>query len=241
LKFPRLEVSEIDLSPNAEGFGIIFSYKNVGEGALPKASEVPVKPNYRVLIDGREMARGFLFIPAFAAQPGWEQSGYFGGWIVFPTISKAQDTRWYIGNSITVHINENKVMGMESHSLTLQLKPIALKYKYDLLYTALSFNWNTHVLTVQLRLDGQIPSGQKILVYCGGTPFSKDYFHVLLDVNQHNYSLNKKLAILGTSPITLSLGTFVCDTRTSQVGDMDFRNNELLNCKFVYPNSNPVI
>ncbi len=84
LKFPRLEVSDIDLAPNAEGFGIVFNYKNVGQAALPKASEVPVKPSYRVLIDGKETASGSLFIPAFAAPPDWEQVGFFGGWIGFP-------------------------------------------------------------------------------------------------------------------------------------------------------------
>jgi len=98
LKFPSLEVSGIDLAPNADGFGIVFSYKNVGNGARPKASEVPVEPSYRVLIDGKETANGSLFIPAFAAQPGWEQVGYFGGWIVLPSVFTALSNNWCIGN-----------------------------------------------------------------------------------------------------------------------------------------------
>ncbi len=185
---PKLVVSDIDLTPNAEGFGIIFSYKNVGNGPLPKASQVPVKPSYRVLIDGREMASGSLFIPAFSAPPGWEQMGYFGGMIVMPA-NLYENKLWNIGNTITVHINENKVMGMENHTLGLNLKPIALKYAYDVVFTEVTFDWNTNELRMSVRVDGKVPPGKKLRFHCPG-----EFYHdVELHSGQNGYSYAQKL------------------------------------------------
>jgi hypothetical protein len=214
--------------------------------SLPKASEVPLKPSYRVLIDGRETAKGFLFIPAFAAQPGWEQSGYFGGWIVLPTATAALESNWHIGNSITVYINENKVMGMESHSLTLPLKPIALKYKCDVLINGISLNWETHVLTVSMRFAGQLPKSRQVNISCNDSnnPYlvdPNDFFSfleaVVLKASQPNYSISKKLRFPNNCN---SLTVYVCAHVASQGNeDIDWRNNYWKQCKFAYPNSNP--
>jgi hypothetical protein len=239
---PKLAVTDIDLSPNVDGFGIIFSYKNVGNGALPKASEVPIKPSYRVLIDGKEMASGSLFIPAFAAPPGWEQTGYFGGQIVLPTLQYAFDNNWYIGNMITVHINENKVMGMESHSLTLRLKPIALKYRFDLVRNGITLDWNTGTLTVSLRLDGNVPAGRELLVYSGYAPSYDNYFLVRKPATPGTCVVSKKLSFIrgADSQVSLYLNSYVTVPDVKHVWDMDYRNNNVIYLKFTRPNPNPV-
>ena len=253
LNFPRLEVSGIDLAPNADGFGIVFNYKNVGKGALPKASEVPVKPNYRVLIDGKETASGSLFIPAFAAQPGWEQKGYFGGWIVLPGFIQAEESNWHIGQSITVHINENKVMGMDSHSLTLPLKPIALKTKCDALINGVSFDWQAHELTVSLRYEGQLQPLRQVNVTCSNDDNywvdpKRDYCffeRVALQEGQSHYTLSKKIRFPEhIRTITLYVKAYAAMSNTSASAkpiDMDYRNNFWKQLKFVYPDPNPVM
>ena len=207
-KFPRLEVSNIGLSPNTDGFGIVFSYKNVGEGALPKASEVPVKPSYRVLIDGREVAKGFLFIPAFAAQPGWEQTGYFGGWIKLPSLALlarnspganiyvplAEIYNWYIGDQVTVHINENKVMGMESHTLgkNLRLMVKSQGNMYDLQINNVSYDWTTHHIKIVIVLDGKIPNNKNFDLVCTNNEFLPDgrfFSRQAMDKRIYNFSI----------------------------------------------------
>lgn len=242
LKFPRLAVSGIDLVPNAEGFGIIFSYKNVGDAALPKASEVPVKPNYRMLIDGKEMASGNLFIPAFAAPPGWEQWGYFGGWIVLPSNDDAFRNYWHIGETITVYINENSALGMTSHSLTLPLKPIALKYKFDLAYTSVMLDWNTRILTISLRLDGNVPAGRMVEVHCGNMPGSSSNFKGKKPAKPGNFVFSGELKNLTISDVQISenilIGVPIPDAK--QVWDMDYRNNWKYTFTFVRPNPYPV-
>ena len=69
LKFPRLRSATSNLSPNMDGFGIVFSYKNVGEGALPKASEVPVKPSSQI-VDGDHAARNGCVMFVYLVQVG---------------------------------------------------------------------------------------------------------------------------------------------------------------------------
>lgn len=225
LKFPRLEVSNIDLTPNVEGFGIVFSYKNVGNGPLPKASEVPVKPSYRVLVDGLEMAKGYLVIPTFPAPPGWEQTGYFGGWIIQPT--GVNDYSWHIGNTVTVHINENKVMGMDSHSLSLNLKTIALKYGYDLICNSVVYNWDTNQLAMSVRIDGDFTPNKKLEFFCSGE------FHVDMELKpgQRLYSISHKLA--SSVPrdrkwIVLRAGALLDPVpygSSKKIMDIDLRNN----------------
>jgi hypothetical protein len=242
LEFPRLEVSDIGLTPNAEGFGIIFSYKNVGKAPLPKASEVPVKPSYRVLIDGRETASGSLFIPAFATPPGWEQRGYFGGWIVLPNAEAATDSNWNIGNTITVHINENKAMGMAAHSLSLPLKPIALKHKFDLVRNGVSLDWSKRVLTVYLRLDGNVPPGRELFVYCGRYPSDDGYFLSKQPAKPGTYVVSKKVDFPSHYyKVTLYLHTYVTIPDLKQVWDMDYRNHSMVKLEFARPDPNPIM
>ncbi|MBN2346106.1 MAG: hypothetical protein JXO51_06915 [Candidatus Aminicenantes bacterium] len=252
LKFPRLEVSQIDLTPNAEGFAIVFNYKNVGDGSLPKASEVKEKPKYRVLVDGRETASGSLFIPAFAAPPGWEQKGYFGGWIVLPGLFQAEENEWHIGQTVTVHINENKAMGMESHALSLPLKPIALKTKCDALINGVSFDWQTRELTVSLRYAGQLQPLRQVNVTCSDNDEywvdpKRDYSffeRVALKEGQGHYTIRKKISFPAhIHAMTLFVKVFVALAAPSaavKAVDMDYRNNFWKRCRFTYPDSNPV-
>ena len=237
LKYPRLKVSGIDLAPNTEGFGIVFSYKNVGEGALPKASEVPVKPSYRVLIDGRETASGSLFIPAFPAPPGWEQKGYFGGWILLPS----SHFSYHMGKKIKVYINENKVMGMDSDSLELDLKPIALKYKLDLwcvAYTS-TLDWKHHILAIQIGLFGRMPpAGHKILVSCRNVESNDWYFRTYVNPeNPDEFYIRKKLDFPKEKhAIALYIEAYVVPLSYSeQILDIETGNNRIERIEFEYP------
>ena len=121
---------------------ITFGYKNSGTAPLPKSSEMPVKPDYRVLIDNREVARGSLIFPAFQAPPGWEVPSFYGTEIKFQT-SGLFDYGWTIGNLVTVKINENEVNGMAGDSESYNLKPMALNESYDVMITGATLDWNT--------------------------------------------------------------------------------------------------
>ncbi len=164
LKFPALSISDVKLTPTLEGFVVTFAYKNTGTGPLPKSSEMPVKPNFRVLIDNREVNQGSLIFPAFAAQPGWEVPTFYGCDIKYQT-APSFDHTWTIGNVITVKINENKVNGMESDSQSYNLKPMALNYSYDAILTGATLDWDKEILTVNVRFDGQIGSFNKFIVF----------------------------------------------------------------------------
>lgn len=215
-------MTEIDLAPNAEGFGIVFSYKNIGNGALAKAGAATVKPTYRVLLDGRETASGTLFLPALAAPPGWEQKGYFGGWIVLPAAGVAGDSHWHIGNTIAVSINENKALGMASHSQSLPLKPVAMKYKFDLVRNGVTLDWDKRVLTVCLRLDGKVPAGRELFVYAGRYPSDDGYFLSRQPAKPGTCVVSKKMDFPAhCNRVTFYLNSFVTIPNARQVEDMD--------------------
>lgn len=227
LQLPRLAVTEIGLAPNAEGFGIIFNYRNVGNGSLPKAVGATQKPTYRVLIDGKETASGSLFIPAFAAPPGWEQKGYFGGWITLPSGAQGVgDYQFHVGNMITVHINENKVMNMDSHSLTQNLKPIALKYGYDLILNSVHYDWDANAVTMSVRIDGKIPANKQLRFSCPGE-FHDD---VNLEAGQRLYTHRQKLLYKPPKKQTWIVLRLFANLVPFPVGnekfmDIDMRNN----------------
>ena len=164
LKFPALSISDVKLSPTLEGFVVTFGYKNSGTGPLPKSSEMPVKPNFRVLIDNREVNQGSLIFPAFPAPPGWEVPTFYGCDIKYQT-APTFDRTWTIGNVITVKINENKVNGMESDSQSYNLKPMALNYSYDAILTGATLDWDKEILTVNVRFDGQIGTFNKFILF----------------------------------------------------------------------------
>ena len=153
---PKLAVTTINLTPNASGYGIIFGYKNVGDAALPKRSELTVKPDYRVLIDGREVDKGDLFIPQTPpAAPGWEMTTHSGGFINFPA---NEPKPWNIGKEITIILNERNALNMGSASKTSSLLPIVLQVGYNLAFAGPAIiDWGANKASVTITKVGSIP------------------------------------------------------------------------------------
>jgi hypothetical protein len=250
-KAPKLEVSGIGLAPNAEGFAIIFSYKNVGNASLPKASEVPVKPDYRVLFGSKTMAQGSLFIPAFPAPPGWEQWGYYGGQVVFPDqpapgsiydVDANLFNPLTFGNEITVLINENKVMGMGSHQMVRKLETMAYEYYYDLKLQNVWYVWNTRMLNIVVKLDGKIPENGKFDLVCKTSVLNNNVFqteqrrfHIVQAMDNRLFSFSKKVD-LPDQPVQVKFIVYVigncAGSRQQKVCDLDMANNRrILYCR----------
>jgi hypothetical protein len=221
LKFPRLAITGVDLVPNAEGFGIIFAYKNVGTGALPKRSEMAVKPDFRVLIDGKEIEKGDLFIPETPAPPGWEIKTHFGGWIKYPA---NMDYQWNIGNTIMVYINEKKAGGMNSDSKSWPLKPIALKYSFDVLINGIAFDWKTNQVTVYYRINGKAPQPDKTFtLFCKSLTVDTGFFYTDRHIKPGFYTVK--------GAVNLQKNTKYVEFEVSAYGpalkeDIDQRNNK---------------
>jgi hypothetical protein len=157
---PQLAVTAINLVRNASGYGIIFGYKNVGKVALPKRHELPVKPDYRVLIDGREIDKGDLFIPESPpAGPGWELTTHSGGFINFPV---NEPRPWYIGKEITIILNERNVLNMGSVSKISSLLPMALTVGYDLAFAGpVTIDWSANTAHLVITKVGSNPENSK--------------------------------------------------------------------------------
>ena len=227
LKFPKLEVTGIDLVPYPDGtVNVVFAYKNTGTAPLPRRSEFAVQPDFRVVVDGRELAKGDLFIPENPpAPPGWGVMTHFGGSLKFPT--ELSPFTWFIGNTIYVYINERKAGGMESSFLTENLKKKALKFGYDLLINGMDFDWSTNTLKIWIRLDGVWDQGQKfnLLIFPSpGTDFS-----TRIQANQPSYIITHKFDVWArTSQITFDVyvsGFEIGGVRP--ILDVDTRNNNM--------------
>lgn len=229
LKLPALSVSGANLTADDDGFVITFGYKNSGTGPLPKGSEMPVKPNYRVLIDNKEVALGSLIFPAFQAPPGWEVPSFYGGKIKYPFLF---DYDWTIGNLITVRINENNVNGMASDSETYNLKPMALNFGYDIMITGATLDWNTGILKTDIRIDGNFGSYEQIYLfdrhpnYSAGTPV----WEIKANVNpgQRFYALSKKRdGLKGQTEHKVSIGVLLLKRSDDRalLRDIEHRNN----------------
>jgi hypothetical protein len=227
------------MSPNSEGFVITFGYKNSGSGPMPKGSEMPVKPAFRVLVDGTEVNHGTLFFPEVPAQPGWEvqtyqgcaiknQPPYTGGQLGF-------DWGWRIGEVVTVMINENKVNGMASDSRSLQMKPIALQTRYDAAISDANLDWANELLTISVRLDGPTAGFTKFHVINSEHP---DWWSItepwgfLQNINivpgQHQYILTQKMPGVKTKNecrINLALLLWEHGQTYPDHMDIDHRNN----------------
>ncbi len=138
---PKLAVTAIKLVPNASGYGIVFGYKNVGNGPLPPRHALAVKPDYRVLIDGRQIDAGDLWIPESPpGGPGYEQPTNSGGFIDFP--GPGVPWPWSIGNQITISLDERNALGGGPASKTSSLRLIALPVGYDLAFGQVTFDWS---------------------------------------------------------------------------------------------------
>jgi hypothetical protein len=80
-------------------------------------------------------------------------------------------------------------MGMDSHTLSLNLRPIALRYAYDVSFSNVSFAWAANELTMSVRVEGQVPPGKKLRFHCPG-----EFYHdVDIHPGQGSYSYSHKL------------------------------------------------
>ncbi len=234
LKFPALSITDAVLSSNNEEFVVTFSYKNSGGAPLPKGSEMPVKPSFRVLIDDREVNAGSLYIPEFPAQPGWEVPTFHGCVIKYQT-GQEFDKTWKLGNTITVKINENGVNGMASDSKTYNLKLMALKISYDAILTGATVDWVKETLTVNVRIDGNYGTLGKFRLFnkTSDSPVVQGFgsFMETIDIvpGQRLYSYTKKLDGLSRwrNEYTSYTGVLLVRAANSypDVRDIDHRNN----------------
>ena len=157
---PRLAVTAIKLTPNASGYGIVFGYKNVGNGPLPHRHELAVKPDYRVLIDGRQIDAGDLWIPENPpGGPGYEQPTNSGGFINFPGVEVPWP--WSIGSQITINLDERNALGGGSASKTSSLRLIALPVGYDLAFGQVTFDWSRLAVSAIVTKVGATPQLSK--------------------------------------------------------------------------------
>jgi hypothetical protein len=162
LKFPALAITNITATFNGDGFVVTFGYKNSGSGPFPKGSSLPEKPNFRVLIDGREVNHGTLFFPEVPAQPGWELPTYQGCFVpnqapIYagpPNYQTHFDWEFTYGDRLQVIINENKVNGMESASKIYDLRGATLGFLYDAFIVNVSLDWEHENLTYTVRFLG---------------------------------------------------------------------------------------
>ena len=164
---PKLAVTAISLIPNGSGYGIVFGYKNVGNGSLPRRHEMAVKPDYKVLIDGRQIDAGDLWIPESPpAGPGYEQPTNSGGFINFP--GQGVPCCWSIGNQITIILDERNALGAGPASKTSSLRLIALPVGYDLALGPVTFDWTRCAVSVMVTKVG------------GGSPQLSKSFSVIV-------------------------------------------------------------
>lgn len=227
-KFPALSISNVKLISYDDRFVVTFGYRNSGKAPLPKGSEMPVKPNFRVLIDYKEVNQGSLIFPAFQAPPGWEMPTFYGCDIKYPT-GYPWDFSWTIGNLVAVKINENKVNGMASDSQSYNLKPMALNYSYDALITGATLDWNKGIMTISVRIDGQIGTLKLLFVQSRKT---KSYWFFEKIVNlvpgQHIYTITQKIDHLANEQDCngeLQLGLLASKNGLSDQRDIEHRNN----------------
>jgi hypothetical protein len=161
---PKLAVTAIDLLPNPEAYFIVFGFKNAGNAPLPPASEFPLKPDFKVVIDGREIGRGDLNVPNEALAPGAEIKQTLGGFIKFP--AAGDPWPFCLGDQITITLNERNVLGLGSASKTSSLRLIALHNFYDLALNPVTYDWYegvAHLLVTKVG-GGSPPRSKKFVL-----------------------------------------------------------------------------
>ncbi len=228
LKFPKLAVTDIGLVPYPDGtVNVIFGYKNIGDGPLPRRSEFAVQPDYRVVVDGHDLDKGDLFIPENPPAPaGWEVKTHAGGTLQFPTGSGGLKYEWWIGNMITVHINERKAGGMEPHSLTMNLKNLALKFGYDLLINGMEFDWATNTLKIHIRLDGKWNPDKSFLLIVNGS--NTQQWHTNIQADRPLHVVEHKFDVWAQNyKISFDAYVFFIIEGNGPYLDIDQRNNNM--------------
>jgi len=230
--FPALVIYQAGMVPYDDKFEVTFGYKNSGSGPLPKNSDMPVKPSFRVLVDNRQVNQGSLVIPAFPAPSGWEMPNFFACEINRQA-SGIWDPTIAIGNQLTIAINENKVNGMASDSQMCNLRTMALNYAPDLMISEVTLDWNTGVLTATIRLDGVYQANDEIRVWNRDDNIlvGTDYWHMTAKAvpGQHVYTLSRKRdGLKGQNDHKVALRAFLYrnSDATPSWRDIDHRNND---------------
>lgn len=231
IKFPALVIYQAGMVPYDDKFEVTFGYKNSGTGDLPKNSDMPVKPTFRVLVDNRQVNQGNLVIPAFPAPPGWEMPTFFACEIARQT-SGPFDPTVFEGNQLAIYINENKVNGMASSSQTYSLRSMALLYSYDIGINDVTLDWNSGNVTALIRLEGVFQPNDEITLWDDNLYHYPGYpwWHATAKAvpGQTLYTLSaKRDNIKSLNDLNLSLEVSL--TRASDPGlllkDIDHRNN----------------
>ena len=254
IKLPKLVVTAIDLVPDANGYSIIFGYKNEGDFALPPRHEVSLLPDYRVLIDGREIARGDLFLPEDPpAGPGYEYKNYLGGFISYP--AQNDPWPWNIGNMITIILNERNALGMSTASKTSSLRLIALAKGYDLAFFngAVTMDWAAQIAHVSITKVGAQPTLSKKFIlnytvsgYHPSGTVEHDWNEAVVDWGPGTFTDKKEKVILSTDtfpvnidiPISKTYSTFYefeFSIKPEFRDDFDERNNFIALVRYECP------
>lgn len=176
--------------------------------------------------DSREINRGFLYIPDFAAGSGWEDPSFLVGRVQLSSAS-AFDYAWFLGNMVTVKINENHAAGNTSDSQTYNLRNMALTGSYDLLIAGASMDWTKEVLTVTVRIQGSTGNATKFQLFENTVPFNFNIYHDIVP-GQQFYTITQRLKDISYahseySPYLLLLPRH--SDNSLDVRDIDHRNN----------------
>lgn len=231
----RLSVSGYDVGCNPDGFVVTFAYKNSGTDPLPKGSTLPVKPDFRVLVGGKQVNQGSLFIPEFEAPPGWEVPFYHACEIKFQPPGEF-DRYWVAGASIDFHINENKVIGPNPDIKTWSLRNMTLiRCGFDAQVVQAIYDPGSENLTTSVLLDGHFEGFQKFRLFYSGTStltidpnqggFSAEYS---VDPNKVQYEIKHKLhPPSGASAVRGWVGVYLLkpNTTTPDNRDINHPNN----------------
>jgi hypothetical protein len=224
---PHLIISDLKVNQNGESYVFELGYKNAGPGVLPKAADMPVKPDFRTLIDGREINRGFLHVPDSGAASGWENPSYYIGRVQLSSAS-AFDYAWFLGTMVTVKINENHAAGNTSDSQTYNLRSMALTGSYDLMLAGASMDWAKETLTVTVRIQGPTGNMTKFQLFESTVPFNFSGDHDVVP-GQQFYTITQKLKNISYSHSEYSPYLLVLPRhgdKSLDVRDIDHRNNE---------------
>jgi len=167
-KYPRLCITSFDVGCNPDGFVVTFAYKSCGIDPLPKGSTLPVKPDFRILIDTKEVNHGSLYIPEFEAPPGWEVPAYHACDIPLQAPGEF-DRYWVMGGGIDIKINENKAGGMPSDTKSWSLRNLTLiRCGYDASIYSAIYDWQTETLTTLITIQGHLEGYQKFRFFNTG-------------------------------------------------------------------------
>ena len=225
---PRLIISDLKVNQNGNFYVFNLAYKNVGTGALPKASDMAVKPDFRILIDDREINHGFLYVPEAAAGPGWENPAFYAGRVQLPAATSF-DFSWFLGNMVTVKINENHAAGSTSDSQTYNLRNMALIGSYDLMIAGASMDWVKEVLTITIRIEGPTGNMTKFQLFENSVPFQFNGTHDVVP-GQRFYTITQKLRYISSGGRTVYTPDLCLlpkhGDNNLDVRDIDHRNNE---------------